>query len=153
MMNIRRGVMIILTIVVIIVITGCNQDPFQYAFLHERDMIEKVEIFSFNDYDRTMELIITLSEDQIDALLNDLSSLECRSESFLVQPNNYYGDVIICITYQNDEKEIFGSYNIACISSTGEWRRTRDYFDVHEFRELLLKYVDVDVLAPISEQF
>lgn len=149
----RRGGMLIITIVMIIAITGCNQDPFQYSFLQERDMIEKVEICSFNDYDRTMELIVALSEEQIDAILNDFASLECRSEPFLKQPHHDYGDVIVCITYQNGEKEVFGAYNIACVSSNGEWRRTRDYFDVHEFRELLLKYVDVDVLAPISEQF
>lgn len=153
MIHIRRGGILILIIIMIVAITGCNQNPFQYSFLQERDMIEKVEICSFNDDDRKMESIIALSEDQTDALLNDLTSLECRSESFLVQPNHYYGDVIICITYLNGEKEVFGAYNIACVSSDGEWARTRDYFDVMEFRELLLKYVDVDVLAPISEQF
>lgn len=152
MMHIRRGGMLILTIVMIIAFSGCNQDPYQYSFLHERDMIEKVEICSFNDTGNTMKAILTLSEEQIDAILNDLKSLECRKESFLVQID-YYGDVVICITYRNGEKEVFGVYSIGHVSSDGVWNRRRDYFDIYEFRALILRYVDIEVLAPISGEF
>lgn len=151
----RRQVRVVaLFIAILVLAVGCNDEPFQYTFRQDRNQIKTVEICSFDYYNgKTIEPIVTLSEKQTDAILNDISSLECRAESFVVDPILTYGDVIICITYLNGEKEILGIYNIGWVTPSGEWNLTPFYFDIVAVRNLLLDYVDVSILEPISEEF
>ena len=62
-----------------------------------------------------------------------------------------YGDVVICITYYDGEKEVIGITNIGYISPDGKWHLTKEYFDIEDIRGVINKYVDPEILSEISD--
>lgn len=153
-MNKRKGICAFLLILVILAsLTGCSSEPFQYTFRQDRNNIEKIEICSLDYYNgKTIEPLISLAEKDIDRILLDLSSLECRKLSGLDSPRGY-GKIIICIHYLDGEIEVIGTTNIGWITSDGDWHLTMNVFRYPELKTLLLKYVASDILGAVSEDF
>ena len=150
----RNGICALLLIIVILgSLTGCSSEPFQYTFRQERNNVEKIEICAFDySHGKTIEPLISLTDDDIDAILSDLSSLECWKLSGLDSPRGY-GKIIICIHYLDGEIEVIGTTNIGWITPDGNWHLTMNVFIYPEIKALLLKYVDADVLGAVSEDF
>ena len=147
----RKGICALLLIIVILVsLTGCSSEPFQYTFRQERNNVEKIEICTLDYYnEKTIEPLISLAEEDIDTILSDLSSLECRKLSGLDSPRGY-GRIIICIHYLDGEIEVIGTTNIGWITLDGDWHLTMNCFRYPELKTLLLKYVDANVLEALS---
>lgn len=140
-------------IVLYFVIVGVQlSKSFTYTFRQERSNIEKVEICSYDHYAGTREPLVELSDDDTDAILADISALECR-EFFPLDPILSYGDVVICISYQNGEVEMIGIYNIGFFTAEGELKTTKKWFEIEDMRCLIAKYVDMEVLEEVSEEF
>lgn len=154
MYKVKQICAVFLTLVVLVSMMGCvSSDPFQYQFRQDRDQIEKVEICAFDYYQtKTVTPLKSLTGDDIDAILSDLSSLECWKLSGLDSPRSY-GDILICIHYLDGEIEIIGTVNIGWIASNGDWHITLNFFRYDELREILIKYVDAETLAAIDPDF
>lgn len=153
MNKVNRTFALLLMLAVLASVTGCESKSFQYTFRQNRNNVEKVEICAF-DYsqEKTVEPLRSLTGDDIDAILSDLSSMECWKQSGLDSPRSY-GDILICIHYLDGEIEVIGTVNIGWITPNGDWHLTMNFFKFNDLREILLKYVDADTLAAASEDF
>jgi hypothetical protein len=153
MYKVKQICVVFLTLVVLVSMMGCaSDDPFQYQFRQDRDQIEKVEICALYQYEKIIEPLVSLTEDKIDAILSDLSSLECWEVNPLDSPRDY-GSIIICIRYLDGEIEIIGTSNNGWITPEGDWDLAMTVFEFPDLREVLFKYVDVETLAAISPSF
>lgn len=149
----KRTCALLLMFVVLVSMTGCETKSFQYIFRQDRSNVENVEICAFDFYhEKVIEPLISLTGDDIDAILSDLSSLECWEYSGLDSPRGY-GDILICINYWDGEIEVIGTMNIGWITPNGDWHLTMNFFRFNDLQGILLKYVDADILAEVSQDF
>ena len=153
MYKVKQICVVFLTLVVLVSMMGCvSSDPFQYQFRQDRDQIEKVEICALYYNEKIIEPLVCLTEEKIDALLSDLSSLECWERGRLDSPRDY-GSIIICIRYLDGEIEIIGTSNNGWITPEGDWDLAMTVFRFPDLREVLLKYADAETLAAIDPDF
>lgn len=153
MYKVKQICVVFLTLVVLVSMMGCvSSDPFQYQFRQDRGQIEKVEICAYYHNEKIIEPLVSLTEDKIDAILSDLSSLECWERGRLDSPRDY-GSIIICIRYLDGEIEIIGTSNNGWITPEGDWDLAMTVFRFPDLREVLLKYADAETLAAISPAF
>ena len=153
MYKVKQICVVFLTLVVLVSMMGCaSDDPFQYQFRQDRDQIEKVEICALYQYETIIEPLVSLTEDKIDAILSDLSSLECWEKSRLDTPREF-GRIIICIRYLDGESEIIGTINNGWITPEGDRNLSWNRFRFPDLREVLFKYVDAETLAAIDPDF
>ena len=138
---------IFLLLIILVSITFCgSEEPFQYTFRQDRNNIESVEICSFGQYPGSkMEPLVSLTEDEIDAVLSYLSSLECWKTSHHPPPYGY-GDIIICIKYLDGEMEIIGIPNNGWVTPSGDWYYSRNFFLYPDLKEIYFKYLDAPTL-------
>ena len=146
----KIGYAIVIAVVVLVLLSGCENESFTHEFRQEQANIKQVEICAYERVDRVLTPIIKLSNDDINALLNDIRALDCHEFFPLDTPRNY-GDVVICITYYDGEKEVIGITNIGYISPDGKWHLTKEYFDIEDIRGVINKYVDPEILSEISD--
>ena len=143
------SVLIVLFLFILINITSCDSKPFQYTFRQDRSCIEKVEICPFEYSGKKIkEPLASFIGDDIDRILEDISSLECRQLSGLDSPR-YIGDLIICIYYLDGEKEVIGTVNCGWVTPDGDWHIKSWYFKSEDLNVVFKKYVDADALAKI----
>ena len=142
---------IVIAVVVLMLLSGCENKSFTHEFRQDQANIKQVEICAYERVDRVLTPIIKLSNDDINALLNDIRALDCYEYVFPYDTPRNYGDVVICITYYDGEKEIIGTTNIGYILPNGEWRSTKEYFKWGEIRGVVNKYVDPEILSEISD--
>ena len=159
----KRSFFIILCIcllVFILALVSCdsiNSEPFSYTFRQERNNVENVEICSYQHvYNRreggTRTPLVSLSNEEIDKLWSDMPTLECK-EFFPLDPILDYGDIVIAITYSNEEVELIGIHNIGWISPDGELTTSLFYFEIKEICAIISQYADAKLLAKHSEYF
>ena len=132
---------------------GCTAYEGPYTFWRQdRSHIEKVEICSYNSFDKTQTVITTLS-DTAEALLDEISSLECL-EYFPGDHPREYGPFVVCITYSDGEMELIGFTNIGYIKPDGV-RCLTEYFiaDSQEFFDVICKYVESDLVQDMNEEY
>ena len=153
MYKVKQICVVFLTLVVLVSMMGCvSSDPFQYQFRQDRDQIEKVEICALYQYETIIEPLVSLTEDKIDAILSDLSSLECWEMGRLDTPREF-GSIVICIRYLDGENEIIGTINNGWITPEGDRKLAWNFFKFPDLRKVLLKYVDAETLAAIDPDF
>jgi hypothetical protein len=123
-------------------ITGCSflNKTFSYRFRQDRSNIEKVEICAYDHDSGKWTPITQLQDEHVDALLAELSALEC-GVYLPLDTILSYGDKVILITYSDGEVEMIGKYNIGWLSFEGELHSTNYYFvDLLEIREIIERY-------------
>ena len=150
----KKGAVIIafVSIFLSMSLIGCNSKSFSYEFIQDQANIATVAISTLDYESKKMETLITLSEENIGVLINDVKSLKCR-EFMPIDPLLSYGDVVICITYYNGEIEVIGITNIGYIDLDGNWITTRKYFNIKDICAVISKFVDTKVLSEISDYF
>ena len=141
---------IVIAVVVLMLLSGCENKSFTHEFRQEQANIKQVEICAYEHVDRVLTPIIKLSNDDINALLNDIRALDCHEFFPLDTPRNY-GDVVICITYYDGEKEVIGITNIGYISPDGKWHLTKEYFDIEDIRGVINKYIVPEMSSEASD--
>ena len=140
---------IFLMLVILVCVTSCDSKPFQYTFRQDRSCIEKVEICPFEYRGKKIkEPWVTLTGDDIDAILEDITSMDCWKLSPMDTPREY-GDLLICIYYTDGEIEVIGTLNCGWVTPDGDWYVELWHFRFEDLSEVLLKYVDADVVAGI----
>lgn len=154
MINRKKIVAVLLTLSLMVVTAGCFtqlNETFQYTFRQDRGNIIKVEICA-HDYkdNRRIEPLVTLNEEEIDEILDSISSLECHHYG-IGDHQNDYGDLLICITYSNKEVEVIGLTNIGWIRPDGGWRQTNYLFHAQDILSVLDDYVDTQTLKDVSD--
>lgn len=151
-MKYRKTICIIcLFLLCLTVLFGCSK-TFSYSFRKARSQIATVEICA---YDRTADqwdVLVQLTQEQVNEILADIQALQCH-KSFQLDPILSYGDVAIFFTYQNGEQEIIGIYNTGWITPEGKKATTSCYFEINDICAVIAKYVDRDVLASVSDYF
>jgi hypothetical protein len=153
MYKVTRLCLLFLIIAVLTLIAGCEDTSFQYTFRQDRSNVDKVDICACDAYHREIkEPLISLTGDDIDAILSDLSSAECWRYSGFDSPRGY-GDILICIKYLDGEIEVIGQKNVGWITPNGEWNYSMYFFRAKDLYEILCKYIDANVLAEVSEYF
>ena len=141
---------IVIAVVVLMLLSGCENESFTHEFRQDQANIKQVEICAYERVDRVLTPIIKLSNDDINALLNDIRALDCHEFFPLDTPRNY-GDVVICITYYDGEKEVIGITNIGYISPDGKWHLTKEWFDIKDIYGVINKYIVPEILSEISD--
>ena len=133
-----------------------SPEPFKHTFRQDRQNVEKVEICAYeHEYDGdggTRESLFVLPESDVDGILADILSLDCR-KFILLDPILDYGPLVITITYTDGEIEMIGFYNIGWFSPDGSLDTTLNRFDYTEVCELMAKYADPEILAEHYEYF
>ena len=146
---------VIIYVVVLMLLSGCENKSFTHEFRQDQANIKQVEICSYEHaykyIDRVLTPIVKLSDEDSNALLNDIRALDCHEDSFPLDTPRTYGDVVICITYYDGETEVIGITNIGYISPDGKWHLTKEYFDIEDIRSVINKYVDPEILSEISD--
>ena len=122
-----------------VLLSGCSNDTFTYCFRQDSNNVEKIEICSYDHNSGTRTPIIKLEKGAENALMEELSALECH-QFFPLDPILSYGDKVIYITYYDGEVEMIGEYNIGWITPSGKLNTTNYYFDLQEIRDLIEKY-------------
>ena len=142
----KIGYAIVIAVVVLMLLSGCENESFTHEFRQDQANIKQVEICAYEhayEYiDRVLTPIVKLSDEDSNALLNDIRALDCYEYVFPYDTPKDYGDVVICITYYDGEKEIIGLTNIGYILPNGEWRSTKEYFKWGEIRGVVNKYIN-----------
>ena len=147
----KIGYAIVIAVVVLMLLSGCENESFTHEFRQDQANIKQVEICSYEHVGRVLTPIVKLSNDDINALLNDIRALDCHEVSFPLDTPRTYGDVVICITYYDGETEVIGITNIGYISPDGKWHLTKEWFDIEDIRSVINKYVDPEILSEISD--
>lgn len=141
------GSILVLTIL-LATISGCELYEGPYTFRQDQSNIEKIEVCSYDSYDRVITPIVQLSDYEEEQLLLKLSEMECF-EYFPGDHPREYGQAVICIHYLNGEVEIIGITNIGWITPDGKRAMSRYSFDWEEMQELILSLVDEDDLPEL----
>ena len=146
---------IAIAVVVLMLLSGCENESFTHEFRQDQANIKQVEICAYEhayEYiDRVLTPIVKLSDEDSNALLNDIRALDCYEYVFPLDTPRNYGDVVICITYYDGETEVIGITNIGYISPDGKWHLTKEYFDIEDIRGVINKYIDPEILSEISD--
>lgn len=149
----RTGfIIVIVSVFLSVLLMGCNAESFTYEFRQDGENIERVEISTYDHNTKKLTTITSLSKDEIAILLEDIKVLECY-EFLPLDPILSYGDVVICITYYNGEREVLGITNIGSISPEGNWTTTRKYFNIEDICDVIGKFADTEVLSEVSDYF
>lgn len=141
------GSILVLTIL-LATISGCELYEGLYTFRQDQSNIEKIEVCSYDSYDRVITPIVQLSDYEEEQLLLKLSEMECF-EYFPGDHPREYGQAVICIYYLNGEIEIIGITNIGWITPDGKRAMSQYSFDWVEMQELILSLVDEDDLPEL----
>ena len=156
MVNTRRENMIrkyqlisVLIIATLVSLTGCRIPGEQYAFSQNIDQITAVNICSYDYKSKSMVPLKALNSDEWQALVNDVVSLEVRRH--FGDHTQDYGEVVICISYENSEAEVVGIWNVATIDSEGNWHIGFHYFEGKPFSQMLLKYIDIELVPELNK--
>ena len=151
----KIGYAIVIAVVVLMLLSGCENESFTHEFRQDQANIKQVEICSYKhayEYiDRVLTPIVKLSDEDSNALLNDIRALDCYEYVFPYDTPKDYGDVVICITYYDGEREIIGITNIGYILPNGEWYSTKEYFNWGEIRGLVNKFLVLEMSSEASD--
>lgn len=156
-MKISKFFCVILVLLTLLIMqTGCQFYEGPYIFWRQdRSNVEKVEICSYDSYNKTRTVIAELNDNDADELLNEISTLECFSY-FPGDHTREYGPIMVCITYSDGEIEMIGFTNIGYIRADGV-RCMTTYSITHDNREklyyMICKYVDPDLLPDLSKKY
>ena len=142
---------IVIAVVVLVLLSGCENESFTHEFRQDQANIKQVEICAYEHVGRVLTPIVKLSNDDINALLNDIRALDCHEVSFPLDTPRTYGDVVICITYYDGETEVIGITNIGYISPDGKWHLTKEYFDIEDIRGVINKYIVPEMSSEASD--
>lgn len=135
-------------------LSGCEQKVYQYPFEQVFSNVVKVEVCRYyyatnpeNDY---VTLVTELDSEKAEALLKDISELPCYKH-FGDFPMGSYGEIILYISYANEEAEVVGMVNSASVRIDGEWWVKAYYFDSKHWSAVLTEYVDVDLVPELKK--
>jgi hypothetical protein len=134
-------------VILLATISGCELYEGPYTFRQDQRNIEKIEVCSYDSYNKITTPIVQLSDYEEEQLLLKLSSMECY-EFFGDHPREY-GQAVICIHYLDREIEIIGITNIGWITPDGKRAMSSYSFDWVEMQELILSLVDEDDLPEL----
>lgn len=134
--------------------TGCESYSGPYIFWRQdRSNVEKVEICSYDRQTGTRTVIAELPDEDVENILDDISSLQCLEWGPGDHPREY-GILLVCITYSDGEIELIGYINIGYITPEGVHGLTPYFiYDGREFYDLICRYVDESLLPDMSEEF
>lgn len=136
---------------------GCKRlAAYSYEFRYAEEEIATVQICALDSKETTsLETFIplyTLSKEDAHQLLVDVAALECRQWAY-PPVDQFYGGVVICVTYANGEGEIIGIENCAYFSEDKTLSIRGDYFDISDIVGVIAKYGDSNVLAKYTPYF
>ena len=145
--------LIVAVLISFVLLSSCadsTDSTYTYSFRQDQSNIEKVEVCAYDSYHDTITPLAELNEQDADALLAEISALPCYKSGFIDFPVSY-GEVVISITYFDSEIELIGLTNIGWIKSNGVHCLSRYFFDRRDVCNLILKYVDAELLPDLSE--
>ena len=117
--------------------------------------IKSIEIRRLDYYFKKNEssVIVTLDENESKKLIDDISIAKCsliRAPSAMEQSCGY---IVVYIIYENGEVEVIGSMNSAKIDKNGEWDMQHQAIEHQEFKEIIFKYVDKDLVPELVSEY
>lgn len=145
---IKRIVNGLLAFVVFVTVTGCSFIEYSYSYAQSPDNVAKVEIGRYDYWTKAIEVISILDTDAAHSLLADLASLGCYRP--FGDSSTDYGEIVVYIWYTSGEAEVIGMGNTAIIDLDGRWMMTGYYFDDTQWCEVVMKYVDPQLVPELQ---
>ena len=130
----------LLAIVFLTALTSCRESKKSYSFEQNIENMASVEICQYDLKTDAITPIVSLSETEYTELLSEISTLSIGRQ--FGDHLEGYGEIIVYITYQNQEAEIIGCVNTACVDVNGEHHKKNDHFYPDEWDSLLSKWKD-----------
>ena len=155
-MRINKVPLMLLVIVLLISSVGCSETIWtkehEFTFSQSVNNVTSVKIVRYDDEETRsiIEVIKTLNDDEAEMLLTDFTATSCRKH--FGDHGTYYGDILVCISYENQEVDVIGPENCATIDENGVWSIGNKYFDDVDFCDIVLRYVDRE-LVPELERY
>lgn len=148
----KRIVSFAFALIVVISLVGCQQYEGPYAFFRQdHGNVEKIDVCVYDHKNnRTRTVVATLTQEQEEAFLADLTALQCKQ----YLPGDHtrsYGTFQICITYVDGELELIGPYNVGYVTAEGTGCLTNYYpASERDLWNIVAKYVDNEVLEQLK---
>ncbi len=150
-MNLKRSLLILVIILVTVFFTGCRSEICIYTFDQDFENVKSVEIRRLDFDTKSTTPIVTLDENSSKLLLEDIAVSPCYKITAPSAVGQDCGSIVVYITYENGEVELIGSGNSVGIDKNGKWKMQRQFFDNSEFADILLKYVDKELVPELLE--
>lgn len=144
----RRIVNCSLAMVVLVAVAGCSLIEYSYPYAQDMDKVEKVELCRYDYWAKTVEAISVLDMDTAALLLSDIASLSCYRP--FGDRSRDYGEIVLYISYTNGAAEVIGMVNTATVDLDGRWMMTGYYFDYAQWCEVVMKYVDPELVPELQ---
>lgn len=152
-MSKKRILALACAIAILAILHGCQRKEYRYTFDQPFSNVVKVEIMRYHYATQTEDsyttTILELDLHTAESLLKEVSELPCYKH--FMDPPTGYGEVILYITYANGEGEVIGFVNSASVREDGIWRRKVYYFNKAQWCEMLLKYVDAELVPELDK--
>lgn len=148
MRTMKRIGICLLAMVVLVAVAGCSLIEYSYSYAQDLDKVEKVELCRYDYWTKTVEVISVLDMGTAALLLSDIASLSCFRP--FGDSSTDYGEIVVYISYKNGEAEVMGMGNTATVGLDGRWMMTGYYFDDAQWCEVVMKYVDPQLVPELQ---
>jgi hypothetical protein len=146
-----RILCILLCIALLFTVQGCSYEG-PYSFRQDTSQVEKVEICEYDYTTGTRTLIMQLSEDKAQEMIKELAAMTCSRYGPGDHPREY-GQLMICLTYTNNEVELIGISNIGWIDPDGNKHLTDYHFVERELFDLIVEYVNPELMPDVYPEW
>lgn len=157
------GKLVSILVLVAVLLSGCDMPyggPTQHTFLQDRENVSKVEICTSEDLKilykgskpGPLDPIVTLSEEEIDSLWEELSAFPAYELNFV---SHGWGDLVFVVSYANGEQELIGYHEIGIINEDGTFGGYRGHVldDATSLSQLFAQYASAEILSKVSMSF
>ena len=154
-MRINKVPLMLLVIVLLISSVGCSETIWtkehEFTFSQSVNNVTSVKIVRYDDETESIiEVVKVLSDYEAEMLIADFTATGCRKH--FGDHGTYYGYILVLISYENQEVDVIGPENCAKIDENGVWRIRNKHFDDGDFCDIVLRYVDRE-LVPELERY
>lgn len=145
--------LVLCVLIALALLPGCKRKIYQYPFDQGFSNVVKVEVFRYhyatNSEEDNVTLVTELDLEEAEGLLQDISLLPSYKH-FGDFPMGSYGEIILYVTYANEEAEVIGMVNSASVHLDGEWWVKGYYFDSKQWSTILTEYVDIGLVPELD---
>ncbi|MBE6950792.1 MAG: hypothetical protein E7451_05580 [Ruminococcaceae bacterium] len=126
-------------IAILLLLHLCSPKKGSIPLRQERDQIKSIELIHNPDGADNLKFVpfFQIGQEEWDAFLDDLQAQEAIW--LFNDPSTGFGELIVCITYQNGDMDLIGYENNAAVVD-GKVDFENWYFDNMKFKELFEHY-------------
>jgi hypothetical protein len=140
----KKYVLFLICLLLGLFLFGCSQ-PYYYSYDEQKDQIEKIEIIDIQEFypDKKYDLLKTLSEEEMDELLSELSNIEFIYG--MGPPNTSPEGFCLKLYYKNGEIGYINYNTSIKFNAEGSRRIFEKKLQCPEdnFNDLLSKYIEL----------